>query len=112
MKTRKREIVTNRQIFYYVAKTNTKMSYAVIIKEINDIFGFAQDHSTLVHAMKTIRNLLSYDKELQGLINRLNEKIQGSAFLGISIAVAEVDLLETCILNTMVLRPNTYLPKR
>ena len=62
--------------------------------------------------MKTIRNLLSYDKELQGLINRLNEKIQGSAFLGISIAVAEVDLLETCILNTMVLRPNTYLPKR
>lgn len=55
-KTRKREVVESRQVAMYLAKLNTKESLAVIGRTIGN-----KDHATVLHACKTVNNLLQTD---------------------------------------------------
>jgi len=57
-KTRKREIVVMRQIFYYFAKQH--MNRRISLSEMGGYL--KQDHTTVLHAHKTIQNLIDTDK--------------------------------------------------
>ncbi len=69
-KTRKREIVQARQISMYFAKELTKSS----LKNIGLHFG-GRDHSTVIHAVQTVNDLVSIDKEFRKNIDDIKKKI-------------------------------------
>lgn len=69
-KTRRREVVQARQISMYFAKELTKSS----LKNIGMHFG-GRDHSTVIHAVQTVNDLLSIDKEFKKHIEEIKKKI-------------------------------------
>lgn len=69
-KTRKREIALPRQLVMYFAKEYTNATYA----RIGDEMG-GKDHTTVMHAYKTIVNQSKVDKELKKHIKDLKAKI-------------------------------------
>ncbi len=69
-KTRKREIVQARQIAMYFAKKMTKSSLANIGLHCGN-----KDHATVLHACKTVNNLIETDKRFRGYVNDLEKKI-------------------------------------
>ncbi len=69
-KTRKREIVQARQISMFFAKEMTKSS----LKAIGLHFG-GRDHSTVIHAVQTVIDLISIDKEFRKNIDDIKKKI-------------------------------------
>ncbi|MGL4581743.1 MAG: chromosomal replication initiator protein DnaA [Flavobacterium sp.] len=68
-KTRKRNIVQARQLAMFFAKKYTKSSLASIGSQIGD-----RDHATVLHACKTIDNLLETDKEFKKFHDDINIK--------------------------------------
>ena len=68
---RERKIARPRQLAMYLAKTMTPLS----LPDIGTQFG--RDHTTIIHAVKTIENLLSRDAQLEedreNIITRLKE---------------------------------------
>lgn len=56
--TRKREVVEARQITMYVLKQRTNLSLAAIGTVCGN-----KDHSTVLHALKTVENLLETDRQ-------------------------------------------------
>jgi chromosomal replication initiator protein len=68
---RKREFVQARQIAMYFAKEFTKSS----LKTIGLHFG-GRDHSTVIHALKTVQDLCCTDKEFNRYVEELRKKIQ------------------------------------
>lgn len=68
-KTRKRNIVQARQLAMFFAKKYTKSSLASIGSQIGD-----RDHATVLHACKTIDNLLETDKEFKKYHDDINLK--------------------------------------
>ena len=70
-KTRKREIVQARQIAMYFSKTLTKSSLASIGSQIG-----GKDHATVLHACKTINNLVDTDKRFKQTIDNIEKKIK------------------------------------
>lgn len=70
-KTRKREIVEARQVAMYLSKRNTNESLSQIGREIGQ-----KDHATVIHACKTVGNLLETDREFRNkwmpLIGKIN----------------------------------------
>ncbi len=70
MKTRKREVVTARQLAMYFAKKYTKKS----LSEIGAAFN--KDHSTVVHAIKTVKNLYETDKEFRIFLDDIERKLK------------------------------------
>jgi len=75
--TRKREIVQSRQISMYFAKKLTKYSLAEIGYNIG-----GKDHATVLHAIKTVNNLIDTDKkianyiaDLEMLLDQYKEKV-------------------------------------
>lgn len=69
-KTRKREVVQARQIAMYFAKQMTKSSLASIGAHTG-----GKDHATVLHACKTVNNLIETDKRFRGYIVDLEKKI-------------------------------------
>ncbi len=69
-KTRKRHIVQARQISMYFAKKFTKASLASIGSHTGK-----RDHSTVLHACKTVDNLTSTDKEFKKYVDELQQKL-------------------------------------
>jgi len=69
-KTRKREVVQARQIAMYFAKQMTKASLASIGAHCG-----GKDHATVLHACKTVNNLMETDKRFKGYISDLEKKI-------------------------------------
>jgi chromosomal replication initiator protein len=69
-KTRKREVVQARQIAMYFSKKLTKSSLANIGAHCG-----GKDHATVLHACKTVNNLLETDKTFRGYIADLEKKI-------------------------------------
>ncbi len=69
-KTRKREIVQARQISMYFAKNLTKSSLANIGANCG-----GKDHATVLHAFKTVNNLIETDKRFKGYITDLEKRI-------------------------------------
>lgn len=68
--TRKREVVNARQISMYLAKKYTKNS----LKEIGRHFG-NKDHSTVIHSIQVVENLLEVDKKFQEDMDELKKRI-------------------------------------
>ncbi len=69
-KTRKREVVQARQIAMYFSKQMTKSSLASIGMHCG-----GKDHATVLHACKTVNNLMDTDKRFRGYIEELKKKI-------------------------------------
>ncbi|MDR2927629.1 MAG: chromosomal replication initiator protein DnaA [Cytophagaceae bacterium] len=69
-KSRKREIVQARQIAMYFSKNLTSSS----LSTIGTIIG-KKDHATVLHACKTITNLLETDKELKSQIKAIEVEL-------------------------------------
>ena len=59
-----------RQIAMSLAKKYTQCSLAVIGKQCGD-----KDHSTVIHAIKTVSNLLETDKQFKMLYTEIEKKI-------------------------------------
>ncbi len=72
-KTRKRNIVVARQLGMYFAKKMTELS----LKEIGKQFG-NRDHTTVMHSIKTINDLIDTDSLFKDTFNRLEHKLEHS----------------------------------
>lgn len=70
-KTRKREVVQARQIAMFYAKNMTKASLAAIGAQCG-----GKDHATVLHAYRTVNNLIETDKQFRGYIADLDKKIK------------------------------------
>jgi chromosomal replication initiator protein len=70
-KTRKKEIVTARQVAMYFAKEYTSHS----LKSIGYHFG-GRDHSTVIHSVQTVSDLIDTDKKFKASIQELQKKFK------------------------------------
>ena len=64
-KTRKREIALPRQLAMYFAKEYTNATFTKIGEEMG-----GKDHSTVMYACETIRDVSKIDKELKKYLKR------------------------------------------
>ncbi len=69
-KTRKREIVQARQLSMYFSKKLTKSSLATIGLHCGN-----KDHATVLHACRTVNNLIETDKQFRLYVEDLEKKI-------------------------------------
>ncbi|HBG70665.1 MAG: chromosomal replication initiation protein DnaA [Bacteroidetes bacterium GWF2_43_63] len=69
--SRKREIVQARQLAMYFAKTLTKSSLASIGTDIG-----GKDHATVLHAVRTVKNLIDTDKHFRVYVEEIEKKIK------------------------------------
>jgi chromosomal replication initiator protein len=69
-KTRKRHVVQARQLAMFFAKKFTKASLANIGSQIGD-----RDHATVLHACKTVDNLVATDKQFKKFVDDINSKL-------------------------------------
>jgi len=70
-KSRKSEISSARQVTMYLAKKHTGASFSNIGKLVGK-----RDHATVLHACKTIRNLLETDKEFRSSVEELEMRLK------------------------------------
>ncbi|MEM1010680.1 MAG: chromosomal replication initiator protein DnaA [Planctomycetota bacterium] len=70
-KRRPRSIVLPRQLSMYLARKNTNFS----LEEIGGHFG-GRDHTTVLHAVRTITNLLDTDEEFAGQLKAVQAKLE------------------------------------
>lgn len=68
-KTRKKEIVTARQVAMYFTKEHTNHS----LKTIGYHFG-GRDHATVIHSVQTVSDLIDSDKKFKEQISELRKK--------------------------------------
>jgi chromosomal replication initiator protein len=69
--TRKREIVQARQVAMFFSKSLTKSSLATIGSRIG-----GKDHATVLHACKTVNNLIDTDKRFRLQIDEIEKKLK------------------------------------
>ncbi|HOE04573.1 MAG TPA: chromosomal replication initiator protein DnaA [Bacteroidales bacterium] len=69
--TRKREIVQARQIAMFFAKNMTKNSLAAIGSYIG-----GKDHATVLHACKTVNNLIETDKKFKLDVEEIEKRLK------------------------------------
>ena len=69
-KTRKREVVQARQISMFFSKKMTKSSLANIGAHCG-----GKDHATVLHACKTVDNLVSTDKQFKKFVEDIHKKL-------------------------------------
>jgi chromosomal replication initiator protein len=70
-KTRKREIVQARQLAMFFSKKHTKSSLATIGMHCGN-----KDHATVLHACRTVNNLVETDKQFRTYVEELDKKIK------------------------------------
>ena len=70
-KTRKRHVVIARQMSMYLIQKLTDQT----LKNIGETFG-GRDHSTVIHAVKTIRDLMETDVFIKEAQEELEKKIR------------------------------------
>ncbi len=70
-KTRKREIVQARQLAMYFSKKHTKSSLATIGLHCGN-----KDHATVLHACRTVNNLIETDKQFRNYVEEIEKKIK------------------------------------
>jgi chromosomal replication initiator protein len=73
-KTRKREIVVPRQVTMYLTKEYTNMS----LKAIGYHFG-NRDHSTVIHAIKTVNDMMDTDQKFYAMMQDILKKVKMKA---------------------------------
>jgi chromosomal replication initiator protein len=72
-KTRKREIVQARQLAMYFSKKHTKCSLANIGMQCGN-----KDHATVLHAYRTVTDLLDTDKQFKIWVEEIDKKLKVS----------------------------------
>ena len=70
-KTRKKEIVIARQVAMYFCKDFTNHS----LKSIGYHFG-GRDHSTVIHAIQTVNDIMETDTSFRNAVNELKKKFK------------------------------------
>lgn len=70
--TRKREIVQARQIAMYFSKSLTNASLSAIGAKIGK-----RDHSTVLHACKTVNNMRETDREFKNELQSIESQLKG-----------------------------------
>jgi chromosomal replication initiator protein len=70
-KTRKREVVQARQLAMYFSKKLTKSSLATIGLQCGN-----KDHATVLHACRTVNNLIETDKKFRLSVDEIEKKIK------------------------------------
>lgn len=70
-KTRKREIVQARQLAMFFSKKHTKASLATIGLHCGN-----KDHATVLHACRTVNNLIETDKQFRVYVEELDNKLK------------------------------------
>lgn len=70
-KTRKREVVQARQLAMYFSKKLTKSSLATIGLQCGN-----KDHVTVLHACRTVNNLIETDKKFRLSVDEIEKKIK------------------------------------
>lgn len=70
-KTRKKEIVTARQVAMYFSKEFTNHS----LKSIGYHFG-GRDHSTVIHAVQSVNDMIETDNTLKNAVDELKKKFK------------------------------------
>jgi len=70
-KTRRKEVATARQVAMYFAKEYTDYS----LKQIGQYFG-GRDHSTVIHAVQCVHNLIDTDKSFKRTVDDLKKQLQ------------------------------------
>ncbi len=70
-KTRKKEIVIARQVAMYFSKEFTQHS----LKSIGYHFG-GRDHSTVIHAVQTVNDMIETDASFRNAVNELKKKFK------------------------------------
>lgn len=70
-RTRKREIVQARQVAMFFSKSLTKSSLATIGSQIG-----GKDHATVLHACKTVNNLIETDKRFRIQVDEIEKKLK------------------------------------
>ncbi len=70
-KTRKREIVQARQLAMFFSKKHTKNSLATIGLHCGN-----KDHATVLHACRTVNNLVETDKQFRAYVEEINKKLK------------------------------------
>lgn len=78
MKSRKREIVTARQMAMVLIKNNSVFS----LKKIGMSFG-GRDHSTVIHAVQTIQDLCFSDQKIRYDYKHLTDQLKHYLITGI-----------------------------
>ncbi len=73
-KRRQRSIALPRQLCMYLARRNTRYS----LEEIGGYFG-GRDHTTVMHAVRTIDDRRDTDEEFAGVIRTLEDKLRAPA---------------------------------
>jgi len=71
LKTRKREIVQARQLAMFFSKRMTKSSLSSIGLHCGN-----KDHATVLHACRTVNNLIETDKQFKAYVDELEKKIK------------------------------------
>lgn len=69
--SRKRKFVLSRQIIMYLSRELTSSSYNAIGRKIG-----GKDHSTVVHSCNTIADLIKVDREVRGLVTRIQRSLE------------------------------------
>ncbi len=70
-RTRKRQIVQARQLAMYFAKEHTSASLASIGLHCGN-----KDHATVLHACKTVNNLIETDRQFKGFFEDIEKRIK------------------------------------
>lgn len=70
-KTRKREIVQARQLAMFFSKKHTKSSLATIGLHCGN-----KDHATVLHACRTVNNLVETDKRFRVYVEEIDKKLK------------------------------------
>ena len=73
---RTREVVSARQVAMYFIKRHMKNCS---LKHIGKKFFGGRDHSTVIHALKSVENLLSIDKKFRKDIEAIEQKMEALA---------------------------------
>jgi chromosomal replication initiator protein len=70
-KTRKRDIVQARQLSMYYSKKHTKASLTTIGLHCGN-----KDHATVLHACRTVNNLIETDKQFRTYVEEIEKRIK------------------------------------
>ena len=68
--SRRRNFVNARHLFCYFARKRTKLSF----QEIGGIIN--RDHATIIHSVRNVEDLLSYDREFKEIVPAIQLEIE------------------------------------
>jgi hypothetical protein len=118
--TRNREIVIARKVFYNLCRKYTELSYAKIGASAYEEYGFKLDHATVIYSVKSIDDMLPYDKYLRSQYNNIDmilnillngDKVVSSLTLGLINKLRNTFTLQALrnTLTNYLLLTNTHL---